>query len=108
MGFLAALMVFVFPLGMPIVTFVTVLKVSFSKHPLPTRLLRSALLALLLTLLLGPAIERNGAGSFALPWWLLLGGSAEHYVWQYGLFVLSAALVLSLLSAVIRSIRSKG
>jgi len=80
MALLTAPLVFLFPIGMPVATLIAVLKVSLSKHPLRSRLLRSLLLAILLTLALGPAIEQNGAGSFALPWWLLLSGSPKHYV----------------------------
>ena len=108
MGLLTALLVFLFPLGMPVLTLSLVLKVSLSKHSLPTRLLRSLLLVVLLTLMLGPATEQNGAGSFALPWWLLLGSGGKFYVWHYGLLVLTASLILALTSSGIRSLRSKG
>lgn len=107
MGLVAALMVFLFPLGMPILTLIGVVKVGSSSLPLPTRILRSFILAAVLMLALGPAIERNGAGSFALPWWLLLGGSANSYVWQYGLLVLAAAVSLSLLISGIRAARRR-
>jgi len=108
MGLITVLLVFLFPLGMPVLTLITILKVSLSKHPLPTRLLRSLLLAGVLTLVVGPAIEQNGAGSFALPWWLLLASSAKYYVWQYGLLVLVSSLVLALIGSGVRALRTQG
>jgi hypothetical protein len=107
MGFITALLVFLFPLGMPIFTLIVVLKVSFSKHPLPIRLLQSVFIAGVLALVLGPAIERGGAGSFALPWWLLLTSNSEYYVWQYGLFVLASSSVLALLVSGVRALRTE-
>ena len=107
MGLVTALMVFVFPLGMPILTLVGVFNIAFSSLPLATRLLRSFILAIVLMLILGPAVERNGAGAFALPWWLLLGSSSSTYVWQYGLVVLAVAVGLSLFITGVRAVRGK-
>jgi len=107
MGLITVLLVFLFPLGMPILTLIVVFKISLSKHPLPTRLLRSLLLAGVLALVLGPAVEQNGAGSFALPWWLLLASSAKYYVWQYGLLVLASSLLLALVGSGVRALRTK-
>jgi len=107
MGFLTAVLVFLFPVGMPLVTLVAVLRVSLSKVPLATRVLRSMLLVPVLMLVHGPAVEQNGAGSFALPWWLLLGGNTRFYVWQYGLLALAACLLLSLLTSSLRAVRAR-
>ena len=107
MGLITVLLVFLFPLGMPVLTLLAVFKVSLSKHPLPTRLLQSLLLAGVLALVVGPAIEQNGAGSFALPWWLLLASGTKYYVWQYGLLILASSLALALIGSGVRALRTQ-
>ncbi len=108
MGFITALMVFVFPVGLPIVTLIAVVKVSCTSRPLSFRLLRGAFLVAVLTLLLGPSIQSTVAGSFALPWWLLVGtGGVENYLWQYALIAFCSIAALSALVSVYRAVRSR-
>jgi len=105
MGLLTALMVFLFPIGMPVVTLVVVLRVALSRHPLATKLLRGLLCAVALAIVLGRSISRDGAGAFLLPWWLMPG--SENYSWQYFLLVLSGVVGLSAGIQAVRALRNR-
>ena len=107
MGFITALMVFVFPLGLPVLTLVGAFKVARSEGTFALRIARGLLLVVALTVLLGPAIERNGAGSFALPWWLLLGSQSKSYAWQYAIVAFCIVAALSALVSGYRYSRSR-
>lgn len=107
MGFVTALMVFLFPLALPVVTLVGAFKVARSQGTFALRLVRGLLLVIALTVLFSPAIERNGAGSFALPWWLLLGSQSKSYAWQYAVVALCTVTALSVLVSGYRYFRSR-
>lgn len=90
MGFLLVVMVFVFPLALPVVTFATLLFVArAAKQGLAPFLYRALKSLPLLVVLAGPGVVSGGAGSFLLPWWMhvIVGHSGvRYYVFQYAGF----------------------
>jgi hypothetical protein len=89
MDIILALMVFLYPLGMPFITLGSYIAVLILARSSAAHMLSLGLpVTLLLTVALSPAITRNGAGSFALPWWLQ-SESADYYVIEYALLCVS-------------------
>ena len=101
MNVAGALMVFLYPLALPLLTlggFVTV-TILHARTPL-VHLKYGSVLSLVLVLLLTPGASRGGAGAFALPWWMVQGGSTEFYFWPY-LLVCTALLLCSSVAALV-------
>jgi len=98
MGLVLVLMVFLYPLGMPLVTPASYIALLILTRGRPATMFALGLpLTGFLVLALGPSIVRTGAGSFALPWWLQQSGTTEYYVWHYAL-VCMALLLLSVVA----------
>lgn len=97
MGVVLVLMVFLYPLGMPIITLASYVALLILKRGQATAVFVFGLpVTGVLVLVLGPSIVRTGAGSFALPWWLQQSGATEYYVWQYALACLALLLLFTL------------
>jgi hypothetical protein len=82
MGVLLALMVFVYPLALPVLTLAGLFYAGSTMNlGLRVATARMATVLMLLMLLLSPSIESGGAGSFLLPWWLqvLVGSTSAKY-----------------------------
>jgi hypothetical protein len=99
LGILLALMVFLYPLGMPLVTIGVAVFASRRAGENWRQFAARSLWAIgVLAAVCSPGIVRNGAGTFALPWWLhLLVGhtGVEYYVLEYLLVCLALVGTLS-------------
>ncbi|OGA30614.1 MAG: hypothetical protein A2W81_06390 [Betaproteobacteria bacterium RIFCSPLOWO2_12_61_14] len=104
MGLLLVVLVFVFPLALPVFTFATLLFVALAAERGAKTFLSRGLKAIaLLVLLAGPGTVSNSAGSFLLPWWMHVAvghSGVRYYVFQYAglcvvlLFVLLVAVAI--------------
>ena len=71
MGALLAIMVFVYPLAMPVATLAALLFVAGSlKLGVQVAAARTLVVLPVLMLLLAPGVASTVSGSFLLPWWL--------------------------------------
>ena len=108
MGFLLALMVFVYPLALPILTVVVLLFIVKSiKLGLLVALTRGLLALSLLSAFFSPGLVSNGSGSFLLPSWLhiMVGHSNVRYYPLAFLFTTVAlALFLSACTLALRAL----
>jgi hypothetical protein len=98
MGFVLAIMVFVYPLALP---FATLGALSFAAGSIERGFavfaVRAAVVLLLLLVLLSPSTASTISGSFLLPWWLYLGqDGVRHYGLHYALACVLLLIVLSL------------
>lgn len=114
MNTVAALLVFLYPLGMPIITLGSfVVLTVLSNGKVGAIAWRGLVVVVALVAVLGPSVVRNGSGAFALPWWLVRRrGGTEYYVWHYAFVCLSlllcALVVSSLYRLVVRTRRMNG
>jgi len=108
MNTVAALLVFLYPLGMPIITLGSFIVLSIlSDGKVGAIAWRGSVVVAALVAALGPSVIRNGSGAFALPWWLVgQKGGTEYYVVHYTVvclaLLLCAVTVASLYQLVVR------
>ena len=95
MGILLVLMVFIYPLALPVLT-IGLLFYAASSMNLGARIALNRIAATLLFLLvaLSPSIQSGGAGSFLLPWWLQVLIGAEGVEYYPGRYLLSCLFLL--------------
>lgn len=107
MGFLLVILVFVFPLALPLVTLATLLFVAMTAEGGPRAFVLRALKAIsVLVLIGGPGVVSGGSGSFLLPWWMhvAIGHSGvRYYVLQYAVLCVLLLLILLVVVTLWRS-----
>lgn len=97
-------MIFLYPLGMPLITLAVIILVGFAEGPAFSRYLFAFMVSVILAAILGPAVTTNAGGAFALPWWINLGGTTISYVVPYTLIVLVACVLLTTLVSAVRNL----
>ena len=102
MGIALALLVFLYPLGLPLVTLAAFIMLAILTRARASSMLALGVpLVLVLVAILGPIIVRTGSGSFALPWWAQAAG-VEYYVWQYALVCLGLLGIFTIGASIYR------
>jgi hypothetical protein len=98
MGLVLALMVFVYPLALPVLTVGALFYSTASLDSGVSKFaFRASVVISALALLLGPGVTSGVSGSFLLPWWLhvAVGHSGiRFYVWQYSLACVTLLAIL--------------
>lgn len=98
MGSLLVILVFVYPLALPVVTLATLLFLAMTAEGgLKAFVLRALKAISVLVLIGGPGILSGGSGSFLLPWWMhvAIGHSGvSYYVLPYAVLCVLLLLLL--------------
>jgi hypothetical protein len=111
MGLVLVLMIFVYPLALPVVTLGTLFFVASSiKQGAKVAGARAVVALPALLVLLSPGIVSTGAGSFLLPWWLhLMVGHTDvkYYPIQYALACVLLLVLFCFVIAVYRAFATR-